>query len=123
MVMHHLIDGQILDSDEPKAIDQRASLLVTEVAAPIGNAFMNPCHDCAALGALWRAFHCSVKLSLGALQVLLVMAEELRTAGLLSCAEGREARQADITPSVCRAGCEWECGRVTRHRGIPVAGR
>src|SRR5215471_16724444 len=87
VVMHHSIDEHILDSDEPKAIDQRAGFLVTEVTATVSDALMNPCHDLAMFGPLWRTFLRCFQLALNALQVLLVTPEELRTGRLVA---GRE---------------------------------
>ena len=81
MIVHHPIDGQIFDRNDIEPIDQTAAFLMGKVAAPIGNPFMNPCNDPAPLSALRCALLGRRKLSLRALQILLISTQELSDTG------------------------------------------
>lgn len=96
VVMHHPVDRQIFNGNDRKPIDQFTAFLVAEVAAPIGNAFMDACDNLSPLGTVWRALLGSRQLALGAFQVFLVCTQELGTGHLFACRKRVEARQADI---------------------------
>src|SRR5690242_8661084 len=55
MVVRHPVDREVFDRNQIKAVNDTAALLVSEIAAPPGNPFMDTGYHLAAFGAFRRA--------------------------------------------------------------------
>ncbi len=121
VMVHHLIDGQIFHGNDSESVDDATALLMREVGASVADALMDPADDLPASPAFRRARDRRRQLALGALQVLCIGAQALRTGCALTCRKGRETPQADINAYGC--SCGWQQPRFPfagyRHKPLP----
>src|SRR6266699_1833890 len=96
MGMHHAADGQILDGNDAKAIDDLSTLLVGEVPPPPGNAFMRPRYGLAVLVPFWRSLGKFAVLALHFCQGLLFLAEKAWVGNLFPSREGGKGLESHI---------------------------
>lgn len=123
MIVHHLVDRQVFNGNDVKAVDGFPTLLMGEVPTSVTDAFMHPSHDLAALHAFRRTFCRRRQFALGPLQVFLVSAQELWAWGFFTCRERRKAQQSDVNAYGFARRRQWLRFNLTDNRGIPLASR
>ena len=96
MVMHHAVDVYILNRNQAEAVDDAATVLVREVVALISDAFMDACHDLAALGPFRRTLRLFRHPTLCPGKRPFFFAEETRVINGFASRQSSKSMQANV---------------------------
>jgi hypothetical protein len=122
MVVHHAIDGQILNGNDTKSIDNGTSMLMGEVVPFPGDTLMHTGDSFAVLSAVCCALcQCGV-LALDLGQGLLFLTEKAWVLDLFTRRQGGKCLESDINPNLVGALGQALRFTLDRETGIPLAG-
>src|SRR5215210_2188886 len=96
VVFDHPVHAQVLDRDEPVTVHELARLLVREVLALVLNALVDRSHCLAAFRSLFGALRGFGESALGAGQVFLFLAKELRSRDALTVGRGDDILESNV---------------------------
>jgi hypothetical protein len=122
MIVYHTINGQVLDADHAKMIDNLTAILMGEVLTPELDTLMNAGYYLTVLPAFWGPFGKLRMLALDLSQCFLFLAKEPRILDLFSSREGGKGFEPYVNTHLERA--LWQPFRFTFYRegDIPLAG-
>ena len=123
MIVDHLVDRQVFDGNHIEAVDDASALLMREVAAPVGNPFMDSANNLAALRSLRCSSLRSRQLALRALQVFFVGAQELRAWRRLASGKGGKTQQPYVNAYGFAGQRQGVCLHLTGNRRVPFPGK
>src|SRR6266852_6039515 len=122
MVVHHPVDGQILNSNDAISIHDGTGVLVSEVLSTPGNTFMHPRYHLPMLLSLRRSPGKLGVLALHFCQGLLFLAKEAWVGNLFSGRQGGKGCESHIYPDLLCAFGKSERLALYGKAGIPLAG-
>lgn len=122
MIVQHAVDGQILNGNDPKSIDNGAACLVREVVTPPRYPLMHAGNRFPALSPLCCALCQCAVLALDFRQGLLFLAEKARVRNCFPSGHGGKRLESYVNSNLL--GAFWQAKRVdfTGERGIPFPG-
>ncbi len=120
VVVGHAVDMQVLDAEDPKAIDNAATFLVREIVTPKGDTLMHPRYCLAVLPSHWRAFRKPGMFPLYPCQGLLFLSEEAGVFNRFACRERGKRFQPDINAHLFRSIRQAFGLTLDRKAGVPL---
>ena len=117
----HILDTQILKSDNLKFIHQSSTQLMRKVLAPIRDALVDVLNNAFTLASFGRAFFTGGKSTLHLRECLFVSAKEPRVLNLFPGGQCSKVRQPNVHANDIWRGRQRHWFNLTRKTGIPVA--
>lgn len=96
VTIHHVLDLQLLDSNDAKLVNQLPCFLVGKVMPPVSYPFVDTGYDLLRLSSLRRSLLQLRQLSLSLGQSLLICLKETRVWNFLTCRKSGEGSQPNI---------------------------
>ncbi len=120
VIILHILNVQILESDDLKPIYKSSTQLVRKVFAAIRDAIVDMLDDSFMLAVLRRALHIFAQLALCFGKRLFVPAKESRVSDLLASRESSEVSQAYINTDNLVSHEQWDRLNDAGEAGIPI---
>jgi len=123
VTIHHVLDLQLLDSNDAKLVNQLPCFLVDKVMPPVSYPFVDTGYDFLGLSSLRRSLIQFRQLSLSFNQRLPIYLKETRVWNFLTCRKSGEGGQPNIDAHGRIAFRQWLSGTFNSKTNIPFAGR
>jgi len=122
MIVQHAVDGQILNGNDTKSIDNGTACLVREVVTPPRYPLMHAGNHFPLLVPLWGALCQCAVLALHLYQSLFFLAEKARVRNFFPSGQGGKGQESYVNAHLL--GAFWQAKRFdfTGERGIPFPG-
>jgi hypothetical protein len=120
MIVEHPVDFQILNRNQPEAVDYTTGMLVSEVASTPCRSLMHSRHDFTTLRSSGRTLLLFGECALRFGKCLFLRAEEAWVGNLLPCGESGERLQSNVYPHLLIGHGKLGGFPLTGEGGVPL---
>ncbi len=120
MIVEQAVDFQVLNRNQPEAVDYTTGMLVSEVASTPANTLMHSRHDFTTLRSSQRTLLLFGECALRFGKCLFLSTKEAWVGNLLPCGESGERLQSNVYPHLLTR--HWQRGRLplTGEGSVPL---